>query len=138
MHDINYYVSNAYNFLVWHISRNGVVEARAMAPRTYAGWFDDPAKLIKTVWSSDPPRARIPYGQAPRDGEVPAWYFTLNAVDADLMARANNRVVSSRNTTSDADITAYRLLLIDADPQRPAGISSIEPRNTPQPVLYDV
>jgi hypothetical protein len=53
-------------------------------------------------------------------------YFTLNPVNPDLLALASNRVRQARKgeQTADEDIVCRRLILIDADPKRPAGISS--------------
>lgn len=55
-------------------------------------------------------------------------YVTLNPVNPDLLARANNRFkkAKSRETTSDKDILHRRWMLIDVDPVRPAGISATE------------
>ena len=55
-------------------------------------------------------------------------YVTLNPVDPNLQARANNRLkkAKSRATTSDKDILQRRWLLVDIDPARPAGISATE------------
>lgn len=55
-------------------------------------------------------------------------YVTLNPVNPDLLARANNRFrkARSRETTSDQDILRRRWLLIDIDPVRPAGISATD------------
>lgn len=55
-------------------------------------------------------------------------YVTLNPVNPDLHARANNRFkkAKSRETTSDKDILCRRWMLIDVDPVRPAGISATD------------
>ncbi|MFI4911152.1 MAG: hypothetical protein ACIAQZ_05740, partial [Sedimentisphaeraceae bacterium JB056] len=55
-------------------------------------------------------------------------YVTLNPVNPDLLARANNRFkkAKSRETTGDKDIICRRWLLIDVDPVRPAGISATD------------
>lgn len=55
-------------------------------------------------------------------------YVTLNPVNPDLLARANNRFKKAKNreTTSDKDILRRRWMLIDVDPVRPAGISATE------------
>jgi len=55
-------------------------------------------------------------------------YVTLNPVNPDLLARANNRFKKAKNreTTSDKDILRRRWLLIDVDPLRPAGISATD------------
>lgn len=58
-----------------------------------------------------------------------AVYVTLNPVKHDLTARAYNRLIGTDNkapTTSDKDIIGRRLVLIDADPLRPSGISSTD------------
>lgn len=51
-------------------------------------------------------------------------YFTLQVINPDLIARALNRILPAKETTSDHDVLAYRWLPIDLDPIRPAGISS--------------
>lgn len=56
-------------------------------------------------------------------------YFTLNSINPALLARRSNRigVVDFKDReigTHDADITRRRWLLIDADPNRTAGVSS--------------
>lgn len=56
-------------------------------------------------------------------------YIVMNPISSALLARAANRVraVSERDAlTGDADITARRWLLIDADPRRPSGISATD------------
>jgi hypothetical protein len=54
-------------------------------------------------------------------------YATINPVNPALLARAANRVIDRpASTTSDTDIVRRRLLLIDLDPRRPAGISSTD------------
>lgn len=55
-------------------------------------------------------------------------YVTLNPVNPDLLARANNRLkpAKSRETTSDADILRRQWLLVDVDPVRPGGISATD------------
>jgi hypothetical protein len=80
---------------------------------TIAGYFDDPERLADAVLAID--------------GTVPAVYLTLNPCTPALMARAANRLQERVSvTTSDADITRRRWLLIDFDPVRPAGISSTD------------
>ncbi len=61
--------------------------------------------------------------------QAPAVYFIPNPVAPALLARAANRLRDCRDkdaTTSDADIVHRRWLKIDADPIRPAGISSTD------------
>ncbi len=58
-----------------------------------------------------------------------ACYIIPNVVNPALLARAANRIrkaAQGRSTTSDGDIVSRRWLLIDCDPQRPAGISSTD------------
>jgi hypothetical protein len=82
---------------------------------TAAGWFDDPALLAGAV--------------AGWDGKA-NLYLTLNPVNPALLARAVNRIdPGAIATTSDADIVERRLLLVDVDPKRPAGISATDDEN---------
>lgn len=57
-------------------------------------------------------------------------YFTLNEINPALLARRSNRIdVAEKDKdvgTRDADIVRRRWLLIDADPNRTAGVSSSE------------
>lgn len=61
-------------------------------------------------------------------------YYTPNALDSDLHARALNRarIVNDRRepTTSDKDVARRRWLLIDCDVKRPAGISATDAEKT--------
>ena len=59
------------------------------------------------------------------DIDIPAVYITLNPVIPDLIARSANETIDrTEGTTKDHEIIQRRLLLIDCDPIRPAGISS--------------
>jgi hypothetical protein len=61
------------------------------------------------------------------DGRAEGVYVVLNRLDPVLLARAANRLQSKpKYTTSDADIIQRRWLYLDADPNRPAGISSTD------------
>jgi hypothetical protein len=61
------------------------------------------------------------------DGRAEGVYAVLNRVNRKLLARANNRLQAKpKHTTSDADITEWRWLFIDADAIRPAGISATD------------
>jgi putative DNA primase/helicase len=51
-------------------------------------------------------------------------YFTLNPLDASLLARCYNQASQARDTASDADVLGRRWLLVDADPVRKSGISA--------------
>ena len=60
-------------------------------------------------------------------GKAPGVYVTLNPVNPDLLARANNHVKKyAKETTADRDILKRRWFPIDFDAKRPAGISSTD------------
>lgn len=82
-------------------------------PHTMSGYFDDWSKVPDAIKA-----AGIKF--------APAFYFTLNPPKPELLSRAMNRIKDANETTSDADITIRRWLLIDPDPSRPAGISSTD------------
>jgi hypothetical protein len=81
------------------------------AKGTVAGWFDNHATICAAV---------VAINKVKHSGA----YFTPQVIDPRLIGRAFNRLVVAKETTSDRDVLAYRYLLIDADPVRPAGISS--------------
>ncbi len=81
---------------------------------TFSGYFDDIEALAREAAALDQRGAR-------------GIYFIPNPVKPALLARAKNRAraVDDRTpTTSDADVLRRQWLLIDADPVRPADISS--------------
>lgn len=91
----------------------GVSTQTNRRPHTVRGYFDDMKALTA---------AAMQYGAI-----APACYIVPNPINPVLIARAQNRAadIDDRgSTTADADITRRRWLLIDADPSRPAGISS--------------
>ena len=64
-----------------------------------------------------------------RSKQATGVYVTLNPVMPALLGRAKNRLIAAGKkapTTSDDDIISRRALLIDADPYRPAGLSSTQ------------
>jgi len=80
---------------------------------TLSGYYADHAEMAADL--------------ATLDGKHPGIYTTLNPVNPALLARAENRTKSrAQITTSDNDIAQRIHLLIDADPVRPAGISSTD------------
>lgn len=92
-----------------------VIEVRCLKTRwgTVSGFFNDFDELAAIT--------------AQLSGTVSAVYVTLNPVNPDLLARANNRIERyATRTTGDADIVNRRWLPIDFDPVRPAGISSTD------------
>lgn len=95
---------------ILNASRNG-----SGYTETLTGYFDtehlaDLAKAAKSV----------PYATG--------YYWTLNPVIPDLLARAHNRLkkAAKGESTGDHETTARRWLPIDLDPRRPAGISSTD------------
>lgn len=93
-----------------------VIELRA--PKTerdgvISGYFSDPEKLARAAMAID--------------AKAPGIYITLNPVNLDLLARADNRLKPrARELTIDRDVQRRRWLLLDFDPVRPAGISSTD------------
>jgi hypothetical protein len=92
-----------------------VIELRApqSRQRVISGYFDDWDALAAAA-------VRL-------SGTVPGVYVTLNPVQPALLARAANSVKPyAKVTTSDGDVLVRRESLLDADPRRPAGISSTD------------
>jgi hypothetical protein len=80
---------------------------------TASGYFTDFDKLAQAA--------------AANSGKASGVYVTLNPVNPDLLARANNRVKKYvKETTADRDILKRRWFPIDFDAKRPAGISSTD------------
>lgn len=82
--------------------------------RTAAGWFDTGhiPEAIKTINSYNG-KANI--------------YVTINPLNPALHPRAYNRIDSySDKASTDNDILSRRFILVDTDPERPAGVSSTE------------
>ena len=83
--------------------------------RVISGYFDDYKKLADEIeqWSGV--------------DDIAGVYYCINPVDPALLARAANRARTyAKLTTKDEDIACRRWLLIDCDPNRPAGISSTD------------
>ena len=80
--------------------------------RTVSGYFDDRQAFCKWVQEADK--------NLKHDG----IYFSLQVIDPRLIGRSFNRLKVTQLTTSDNNVLFYRWLLIDCDPERPAGISS--------------
>lgn len=115
---------DAARFLALLARPGDVFELRALSKRggkqlITAGYFDDMALLARAAVN--------------RSGQDDGVYITLNPVHRGLLSRLPaNRVhqVGNGESTSDRDVTARRHLLIDIDPQRPAGISSSDEEHT--------
>ena len=79
---------------------------------TLSGYYNDVDKLIEHIQRYD------------RQYNI---YITMNALREGIEARGKNHLKSyAKNTTSDKEIRCRRWILIDLDPERPAGISSTE------------
>ena len=77
-----------------------------------SGFFDDQEQALAAV---------LDLGKADRHDGI---YATINPVDPALLGRANNRMVHSISGTADQNVKVLRRLLVDIDPERPAGVSS--------------
>lgn len=90
-----------------------VVEVRIMTDvGTRSGWFDDYNKMADAI--------------ATEDGKHRAIYYTLNACNPALLARAKNKILPASKTTSGNDIEHRNLVLIDADPIRAKDTNSTD------------
>ena len=79
---------------------------------TISGYFNDEEKLIQTVHKYD---------------GAYNIFFTLNEINPDIAARSVNRMTEwAKHTTTDAEIIRRNWILIDLDPERPAGISATD------------
>ena len=96
-----------------------IVEIRLLGKTTYSGYFRDVDTLIKGL------RPLLDHGNIQYYGAMQA-YFTLNEVNADLYSREQHDVFvkKPKSTTTDGDIVRRRMVLIDLDPNRAAGISA--------------
>ena len=84
------------------------------ARNSVSGYFDNEEDFIKSA------------AELNATGLCEGIYFTFNPVKPDLLARAKNRLVASKSTTSDEDISCRHWLMIDFDPKRPKGISATD------------
>lgn len=76
-----------------------------------SGYFDSPAQAANALVSAQ--------------GYYKGVYFTPNPVTPDALARSYNRITPwAQWTTSDAEITRRRWLMVDIDARRVVGISS--------------
>jgi len=79
---------------------------------TISGYFDNVEKMLLAVKRYD---------------EKYNIFFTMNELMAGIEARGVNRLIPyAKNTTTDSEISMRRWILIDLDPERPAGISSTD------------
>jgi hypothetical protein len=92
-----------------------VIENPQYPPFTVSGYFNyeslDRLAEIAMEWT----------------GKAEGCFVTINPVREDLLARAANRVIKRpKHTTTDTEILRRTGLVIDADPVRPAGISTTQ------------
>lgn len=96
------------------VAHGGIVEARILrtSQGTLSGYFNDPYKLAKEI---------VPY-----NGKHDI-YITINQINSALLARGINRLVPyAKQTTADSDVERRVWLLVDIDPDRPAGVSATD------------
>ena len=99
-----------------------VVELRVLftGGRVDSGYFSDHRLMAESASLYD------------QNNEVKGIFWTLNPVRSECLERSSNRIrekvsrYQGECTTADADIAERRLILIDIDPVRPAGISSTQ------------
>ena len=98
---------------------NKLVEVRLLGKSTYSGYFKDCDTLIQQL------RPLLDHNNAQYYGAMQA-YFTLNEINEELYSREQHDVFikKPKSTTTDGDIVRRRMVLIDLDPTRSAGISA--------------
>ena len=96
-----------------------LVEIRLLGKSTYSGYFKDCDILIQQL------RPLLDHNNAQYYGSMQA-YFTLNEISDDLYSREQHDmfVKKPKSTTTDGDIVRRRMVLVDLDPTRSAGISA--------------
>lgn len=96
-----------------------LVEIRLLGKQTYSGYFRNIDMLIAQM------RPLLDHNNAQYYGAMQA-YFTLNEINEALYSREQHDVFvkKPKSTTTDGDITRRRMVLIDLDPNRAAGISA--------------
>lgn len=98
-------------FDVFHPDVDDVIEVRAMESYTFSGYFKDRENLIEHL--------KV-HGDK-------TWYFVMNKItDACYSREQHERILSAKKmkTTGDGEIERLQWILVDADPNRPAGVSS--------------
>lgn len=112
--DLDYH--QIYNSLRAVVPQGAVFELRMLGVRkgqVDSGYFDDPAQAANALVGAQ--------------GLYKGVYFTPNPVLPDTLARSYNRITPwAQWTTSDAEVTRRRWLLVDIDARRVTGISSSE------------
>jgi hypothetical protein len=97
------------------ITPGDVVELRIFEQydKKICGWFNDINKMAEAAFSHDDTAEGI--------------YYTCNACVPDMLAIANNRIVSCKTASSEKNMIRRRIIGIDIDPERnPKKISSTD------------
>mgnify|MGYP002621768368 CR=1 FL=1 len=96
-----------------------LVEIRLLGQSNYSGYFTDIETLLKQIKPLLDPQNGKYYGNVQA-------YFTLNDINPDLYSREQRNVFikKPKATTTDKDIVRRKMILLDLDPVRTAGISS--------------
>lgn len=99
--------------------QGNLVEIRLLGKATYSGYFRDIDTLIAQL------RPLLDHNNYQYYGAMQA-YFTLNEINDALYSREQHDtfVKKPKSTTNDGDITRRRMVLVDIDPSRAAGISA--------------
>ena len=121
-------LNDSSKFLNWVIGRNRVIEIRILADDfSYFGYFNDSKIAQKALYV----KKRVSFDRwrdYPRSGEAIGVYLLLNSLTSpdDFLAKSYNAIKKAKtaDTTKNTNISSYRLILIDADAKRLAGISS--------------
>lgn len=96
------------------ITENSYFEVRILHTKkgTLSGYFNDSTKLLKAI--------------KPYNGEYNI-FFSLNTIIPDIVSRSENHLTEwAKNTTTDKEISQRDWILIDLDPERPAGVSATD------------
>jgi hypothetical protein len=120
-HEIRLGVSHLFP---WLQPGGGVVEARLIydiiPQRIDSGYFDNADALAEALIQADRQNAQA-------NPHATGLYWTLNPVKRELFARAANRIAPrAKRATRGDDISQRKLVVLDVDPVRPAGISSTD------------
>lgn len=96
-----------------------LIEIRLLGKTTYSGYFKDVDKIINGL------RPLLDHANSQYYGTLQA-YFTLNEINEDLYSREQHDafVKKPKSTTTDGDVVRRKIILIDLDPNRAAGISA--------------
>lgn len=96
-----------------------LVEIRLLGKNTFSGYFRNVETLLTGL------RPLLDHNNISYNGALQA-YFTLNEINEDLYSREQHDIFvkKPKSTTTDGDIVRRRMVLVDLDPNRAAGISA--------------